>query len=112
MNRAETLRKKEDFDRLRHKGKSVTGKYAVLAYIPNGLENTRKAFLASKKIGNSIKRHRSARLLRESLRLIAKEYDIPNGLDILLIARAPILDSKCADVKKDIEAAMKKAKLI
>lgn len=112
MNRAETLRKKEDFDKLRHKGKSIGGKYAVLAFISNNLDVTRKAFLASKKIGNSIQRHRSARLLRESLRLIEKEYDIPKGMDILLIARTPILDSKCADVKKDIEAAMKKAKLI
>ena len=93
-------------------GKSVGTKYAVLVYLPNDLDINRKAFLASKKVGNSVKRHRAARLLRESLRLIEKEHSINNGIDILLIAKPSLNDSKCADVKKSIEAAMAKAGLI
>ena len=111
MKRKGVLRNKEDFARLRSKGKSFGSKYAVLVVLPNKLEYSRKAFLASKKVGNSVQRHRAARLLRESLRLIEKERDIPSGMDYLLIAKPAINDSKCADVKKAIEAAMMKAGL-
>jgi len=112
MKRDEVLRKQEDFDRLRNKGNSVGSRFVVLVWLRNNLGYSRKAFLASKKVGNSVVRHRSTRLMKESLRLIEKEREIPQGYDLLFIARNTILDSKCADVKKSIEAAMKRAKLI
>ena len=112
MKREDILRNKSDFDRLRSKGKSYPGKHIVLVCLKNEFEFNRKAFLASKKVGNSVVRHRAARLMREALRQIEKEQVIPQGYDLLFIARNTILDSKCADVKKSIEAAMKRAKFI
>ena len=112
MKREFVLRSKKDFSRLKNKGKSIPGRYCILVYLPNDLGINRKAFLASKKVGNSVERHRATRLLREGFRLMEKEHDVPQGMDFLLIARNSILDSKCADVKKNIEAAMKKAGFI
>ena len=112
MKREDVLRKQSDFDRLRKKGRSFPGKNIILVCLKNEFEFNRKAFLASKKVGNSVARHRAARLMKESLRQIEKEQVIPQGYDLLFIARNTILDSKCADVKKSIEAAMKRAKFI
>ena len=47
--------------------------------------------------------------MRESFRQIQKESGLPDGYDFLFIARSTIKDSKCADVKKSIEAAIKRA---
>lgn len=104
-----TLRNKEDFDRLHRKGKSVGSRYVVMVSLRNDLPYSRKAFLASKKVGNSVQRHRAVRLMRESFRQIQKESGLPDGYDFLFIARSTIKDSKCADVKKSIEAAIKRA---
>lgn len=112
MKKEFVLRTKKDFSRLKSKGKSIGGRYSVFVYLPNNLGINRKAFLATKKLGNSVERHRAVRLMRESMRLIEKEHDVPQGMDFLFIARSSILDSNCADVKKNIEAAMRKAGLI
>ena len=112
MRSQDILRKREDFTRLFKNGKSVPSKYSVLVYIKNGLPEKRRAFLASKKVGNSVQRHRAMRLLREAYRQIEKEKDPALGYDFLFIARNSILDVKCADVKKDLEAALKRARLI
>ena len=108
MKDPKILRNKEDFNRLFKKGKSAPSKYVVMIHTENGLPYSRRAFLASKKVGNSVQRHRAVRLMRESFRQIDREYSVKEGKDFLFIARSTILDLKCADVKKSIEAAMKR----
>ena len=110
MLKPDVLRKKEDFTSIYKKERSVAGKFVVIFYRKNQLPYNRKAFLASKKVGKSVQRNRGRRLMKESFRQL--ESQIPPGWDLILIARQTILDSKCADVKKSIEAAMKKAGII
>ena len=108
MKDPKVIRNREDFCRLFKKGKSVPSKCVVMIHTDNGLPYSRRAFLASKKVGNSVQRHRAVRLMRESFRQISGEYSLQEGKDYLFIARSTILDLKCADVKKSIEAAMKR----
>lgn len=110
MLKPNILRNQKDFNTLYNKGKSVGGRYVVLFYRKNGKSYTRKAFLASKKVGNAVRRNRARRLMKESYRLI--EGNLKPGYDIILIARNTINNTKCADVKKSIEAAMKRVDLL
>lgn len=103
------LRKKEDFDAIYKKGRSSGSKYVVVLYRPNGSDSTRMAFIASKKVGNSVMRNRARRLMKEAVRLLG--FVLPEGYDYLFIARNGITDSKCADVKRSIEAALKRTGL-
>ena len=109
MKSADIIRNQKDFDKLRKYGKSVGSKYVVLVYRRNNLDYTRRAFLASKKVGNAVTRNRARRLMKEAFRLY--EGTVPAGYDFLFIARNTITDSKCADVKKSIEAAFKRTGL-
>ena len=85
MLKKNVLRKNSEFSAVYNKGKSVGDRYVVLFYRPNGLPYNRTGFLASKKVGNSVVRHRITRLIRESYRL--NEQKFVGGLDIVVIAR-------------------------
>lgn len=51
----------------------------------NGLEGNRLGISVSRKVGNSVVRHRVTRLVRESYRLHEKIFN--SGLDIVIVAR-------------------------
>lgn len=106
MLRNDVLRKQTDFDRLYKKGKSVGDKYVVVIYLRNGLDVTRTSFLASKKVGNSVKRNRARRLMRESFRGFSS--CIPAGYDIVIIARNTITGKKFSDVDDSLRHAMRR----
>ncbi len=110
MKRPDILRDQRDFNRLYNKGKSSGSRYVVLLCLKNGLTYNRKAFVASKKVGNSVVRHRAVRLMREAFRELEPQF--PQGYDLLFIARNTIKEQKCADVKKSIEAASKRLRLL
>lgn len=110
MLKKDVLRNKKDFTALYNKGKSVKGKCLILIYRKNGLTYNRKAFLASKKVGNSVKRNRARRLMKESFRETGT--NIKGGYDILFIARYNIVYLKCDDVKNAMKITLSKAGLI
>jgi ribonuclease P protein component len=64
MLKKEILRKKEDFNAIYKAGRSVPDRYIVLFYRENDLPYNRTAFLASKKVGNSVQRNRAKRLMK------------------------------------------------
>ena len=104
------MRKKSDFDTVYKKGRSVGDKYVVVFYIKNHLDLTRTCFLASKKVGNSVKRNRARRLMRESYRLIKER--IPEGYDIIIIARNTIAGRTFSEVDRSIQRAMIRAGIL
>ena len=70
MLKNNVLRKNSDFSDIYKKGKSVGDKYVVLFYRMNRLGYNRTGFLASKKVGNSVKRNRAKRLMKENVTYI------------------------------------------
>ena len=69
-----------------NEGNSKANRYLVLYYRKNDLEYNRLGISVSKKVGNSVVRHRLTRLIRESYRL--NETDFDSNLDIVVVARA------------------------
>ena len=109
MLKKDILRRKDDFSSIYKKGKSIGERYIVLFYKRNGLSYNRIAFLASKKVGNSVQRNRARRLMKESYRSGNDQF--ATGYDIIFIARKTITNSKFADVKKSMEAALRRSGL-
>ncbi len=107
MLKRNVLRKKSDFSAIYNKGKSVGDRYIVLFYRKNGLTYNRTGFLASKKVGNSVKRNRARRLMKESYRQLSSGLP-QGGYDFIIIARNTISGKKCADVEKSLRSAFRR----
>ena len=105
-----TLRNQNDFARVYNHGKSRGGRFAVILYRKNGLKYTRTAFVASKKVGNSVDRNRSRRLMRAAYRVLG--HDVKSGYDIIFVARAAIKDCKEKDVEKQLRKGLESEGLL
>ncbi len=85
MQFSESLKKTDQFRFVYKNGKSYANKYLVMYVKENGLGKNRIGISVSKKVGNSVVRHRITRLLRESYRLHESIFN--SGLDIVIVAR-------------------------
>lgn len=100
MKYSDSLKKNSDFRNVYNKGKSLSNKYLVMYVLENGTSQNRIGISVSKKVGNSVIRHRLTRLIRESYRLHEDVFN--SGLDIVVIARVGAKEKKY----KDIESAL------
>ena len=105
-----TLRKQSDFARVYKQGKSKGSRFAVILYRRNGLKITRTAFVSSKKVGNSVERNRSRRLMKAAYR--AFEPDIKSGYDIVFVARAAIKGCKEPEVERQLKKTLESAGIL
>ncbi len=86
----ETLKSNSDFKNVYNRKKSFANKYLIMYIKENGTDTLKLGVSVSKKVGNSIVRHRLARLIREAFRL--NTDNIKSGFDIVVIARAGLKD--------------------
>ena len=85
MRFSESLKKNHQFQFVYKYGKSYANKYLVMYVKENGTLLNRIGISVSKKVGNSVVRHRVTRLVRESYRLHEAVFN--SGLDIVVVAR-------------------------
>ena len=86
MKFSDSLKKNRDFQNVYSKGRSYANRMLVMYVLNNHTENNRLGISVSKKVGNSVIRHRITRLIKESYRLPEDMFN--SGLDIVVIARA------------------------
>lgn len=97
MKFSESLKKNEDFKYVYKNGKSYANKYLIMYIVENNLTMNRLGISVSKKVGNSVVRHRITRLIRESYRLHENIFN--SGLDIVVIARKDAASVHYAEIE-------------
>lgn len=90
MKFSESLKKNRQFQFVYKNGRSRANKYLVMYVKENGLGMNRIGISVSKKVGNSVVRHRITRLVRESYRLHENVFN--SGLDMVVVARVSAAD--------------------
>lgn len=100
MEFTESLKKNHQFQFVYRNGKSYANRYLVMYVKENGLDINRIGISVSKKVGNSVVRHRVTRLIRESYRLHENIFN--SGLDMVIVAR----QGAAAVGYKEVESAL------
>ncbi|MCD7744369.1 MAG: ribonuclease P protein component [Lachnospiraceae bacterium] len=98
MEFSESLKKYGDFQRVYRKGKSYANKYLVMYVWRSGTsQENRIGISVSKKVGNSVVRHRVTRLVREAYRLNETRFE--RGLEIVVVARPAVKGRSYGEVE-------------
>lgn len=104
-----SLKNRQEFDRVYVQKRSFANKYLILYVHPNNLPSNRLGISVSKKVGNSVIRHRVTRLVRESYRLNKEQIQI--GYDLVVVARGTAKDRSYAEVESALMHLIKLHKL-
>ena len=94
---SESLKKNDDFRTVYKKGVSYANKYLVMYVLKNNQNKNRLGISISKKVGNSVVRHRFCRLVRESYRLHEEVFN--SGLDIVVVARTSAKECRYHEIE-------------
>lgn len=97
MIRSESLKKNQDFKVVYQNGTSYANRLLVMYVLKNQHRKNRLGISVSKKVGNSVVRHRVTRLIRESYRL--NERSFRQGLDIVVVARPNAKDKSYQEIE-------------
>ena len=104
------LKKRKQFNYIYKHGKSAGCDCLTLVYNFCRMPNIKIGFSASKKVGNSVKRHRAVRMMREAVRpLIPK---MAANHNYIFVAKEEILQKPLTEIKKSCEYVLRKGGLL
>lgn len=104
------LKKRKQFNYIYKHGRNAGSDACTLVYNFCRLKNIKVGFSASKKVGNSVKRHRAVRLMREAVRPLLPL--MRENHNYIFVAKDTILEKSFEDVRKACEHVLKKAGLL
>lgn len=94
------LRRRAEFQKVFDSGQRIRGRFLTLLVASSKAPATRLGIVASRKLGDSVRRNRAKRLIRELFR----QFDSPElvgGVDIVVIPRVEMFGATYANVEED-----------
>lgn len=105
------LKKNYQFQKVYKEGKALATETTVLFIYKNGLNYNRLGISISKKVGNSVTRHRLKRLYLEAYRFLREEIK-GEGFDLVIVGRKNAADKNFAKVLSDLKKLLARGKLL
>ncbi|HPD55242.1 MAG TPA: ribonuclease P protein component [Candidatus Paceibacterota bacterium] len=105
-----SLKKEKDFQRVFQKGKKINCPELTLIFLPRQNDPINYVAIITSKA--NFRKATQRNLIKRRLRAILRQINLAkNGLDIIIIAKTPLLTKKFEDLKIVVESIFQKAKL-
>jgi ribonuclease P protein component len=94
------LRRRAEFQKVFDSGQRIRGRFLTLLVASGEASLTRLGIVASRKLGDSVRRNRAKRLIRELFRQLNSPERLL-GVDIVVIPRVELFDASYASLEED-----------
>lgn len=101
FGRHERVRKHKDYSRIYKNGARLYSESFLVLVLPNDKGTRRIGITVGKRIGNSVKRNRIKRLLREYFRL--HKDSLPADRDIVITVRKDVSARSLQEISRELE---------
>ena len=100
FTKAHRIRRRDEFQRVFDLSQRAKGRYVTVLVAPNDDETVRLGIVASKKLGDAVRRNRAKRLIREVFR---RSDLLPpgKGLDVVVLPRRELFDATYSSLESD-----------
>jgi len=107
------LKKRKTFNYIYRAGKTAGSDCLTLVFVSAKMPNwphIKIGFSASKKVGNSVKRHRAVRVMRAAVKPILNR--ISPHYNIIFVAKETIFEKTVAEIQKSCEYVLRKGGIL
>ena len=108
FTKARRVRRRGEFKRVFDLSLRMKGRYLTVLMAPNAAGTRRLGIVASRKLGDAVRRNRAKRLIRDIFRRRIDTVAWSTGYDVVVIPRRELFDAAFASLELDFRGAVKR----
>jgi ribonuclease P protein component len=107
FTKARRVRRRGEFKRVFDLALRAKGRYVTVLIAPNTEGRTRLGIVASRRLGDAVRRNRAKRLIREVFRQ-SPHLPARQGFDVVVIPRRELFDAPYLSLESDLRGAVRR----
>ena len=107
FTKASRVRRRGEFNRVFDLALRAQGRYFTVLMAPNTAGTTRLGIVASKKLGDAVRRNRAKRLIREVFRQ-TQPLPVGQDVDLVVIPRRELFDAAYSSLQSDFRGVVRR----